>query len=291
MIRNSSEPEEGKAYEYLSEFNLLRGILQLSDETKILLLVQYNRERKIAIIDVLGMINSRRPSKDIEDKRKRNRDFNRRDSTKQNNYYKNKRDNNNHNGSKDDGTRQSERQNYYKDFYTSSNNPTLKRVLLMLNGSEYKEFVPEAKISNFRTQEELKNLNVLYNTGLQINMIHPQLAKEMGFKIENPDTARIGRVPDKSQADEAMSRTIILDVDSLGECEGDNIYIVQVQEDENTAVKKEIQLTAKITKIINLVIDNQKLKDTKNRIYVRLLHYLVDYDRWADWFKAQKDKI
>ena len=154
---------------------------------------EYNRERKIAIIDVLGMINSRRPSKDIEDKRKRNSDnpwgdkgdFNRRDSTKQNNYYKNKRDNNNHNGSKDDGTRQSERQNYYKDFYTSSNNPTLKRVLLMLNGSEYKEFVPEAKISNFRTQEELKNLNVLYNTGLQINMIHPQLAKEMGFKIEN----------------------------------------------------------------------------------------------------------
>ncbi|KAG4083346.1 hypothetical protein H8356DRAFT_968202, partial [Neocallimastix lanati (nom. inval.)] len=51
------------------------------------------------------------------------------------------------------------------------------------------------------------------------------------------------------------------DVDSLGECEGDNIYIVQVQKDENTDVKKEIQLTAKITKIINLVIDNQKLKD------------------------------
>ncbi|KAG4083347.1 hypothetical protein H8356DRAFT_1089610 [Neocallimastix lanati (nom. inval.)] len=94
-------------------------------------------------------------------------------------------DNNNHNGSKDDGTRQSERQNYYKNFYTSSNNPILKTVLLMLNGSEYKEFVPEAKISNFRTQEELKNLNVLYNTGLQINMIHPQLAKEMGFKIED----------------------------------------------------------------------------------------------------------
>jgi len=55
----------------------------------------------------------------------------------------------------------------------------------MQYGSEYEEFVPKAKISNFRTKEELKDLNVLYDTGSQISMIHPQLAKEMEFKIED----------------------------------------------------------------------------------------------------------
>jgi len=50
------------------------------------------------------------------------------------------------------------------------------------------------------------------------------------------------------------------DVDSPGECEGENIYMVQIQEDENAAVKKEIQPTERITKIINQMVDNQKLK-------------------------------
>jgi len=50
------------------------------------------------------------------------------------------------------------------------------------------------------------------------------------------------------------------DVDPPGECEGDSIYIVQIPEYKEVAVKKEMQLTASITKIINQVIDNQKLK-------------------------------
>jgi len=55
----------------------------------------------------------------------------------------------------------------------------------MQDGSEYEEFVPEAKISNLRTKKGLQDLNVLYDTVSQINMIHPQLAKEMGFKLED----------------------------------------------------------------------------------------------------------
>jgi len=141
---------------------------------------------------LLGMMDPRRPSKDIEAKRRRNsynslgdkRDFSRRETTKQNTYDKNK-DNYNHNSGKDFGTRPSEKQNYYKDSRTSSNNPIPKTALLMQDGSEYEEFVPEAKISNLRTKEGLQDLNVLYDTGSQINMIHPQLAKEMGYRIED----------------------------------------------------------------------------------------------------------
>ncbi|ORY20617.1 hypothetical protein LY90DRAFT_516641 [Neocallimastix californiae] len=52
------------------------------------------------------------------------------------------------------------------------------------------------------------------------------------------------------------------DVDSPGECECDSIYMVQTPKDKEADEKKEIQPTARITKIINQVIDNQKLKDT-----------------------------
>jgi len=56
-------------------------------------------------MNLLGMMDPRRTSKDIEAKRRRNsgnrrgdkKDFGRRESTKQSNYDKNKRDNNNYN--------------------------------------------------------------------------------------------------------------------------------------------------------------------------------------------------
>ncbi|KAG4094851.1 hypothetical protein H8356DRAFT_997862, partial [Neocallimastix lanati (nom. inval.)] len=296
---------------------------------------EYNRERKIAIMALLGMMDPRRPSKDIEAKRRRNsdnrrgdkRDFSRKEPTKQNNYDKNKKDGYNHNSGKDFSTRPSEKHNYYKDSRTSSNNPIPKTALLMQAGSEYEVFVPEAKISNLRTKEGLQDLNVLYDTGSQINMIHPQLAKEMGLKTEDrpltfttaagkvliPQVTeefkikiklveeRTGKVKwydfnTRCRLAEAMPRTIILgsrfmdrhliyrkidvhdqqpkvykidgerpglpDVDSPGECAGESIYMVQLPEEGEEAVQKEIQPTARITKIINQVIDNQKLKDT-----------------------------
>ncbi|KAG4082859.1 hypothetical protein H8356DRAFT_1089972 [Neocallimastix lanati (nom. inval.)] len=92
------------------------------------------------------------------------------------------------------------------------------------------------------------------------------------------------------------------DVDSPGECEGESIYIVQEIEDKEPAVQREIQPTSRIAKIIQQVIDNQKLKDTVYNLTKQFYcergieytmdyyYYLVDYDKWADWFKAQKSK-
>ena len=114
---------------------------------------EYNRKRKIAIMALLREMDPRRPTKDIEAKRRKNsdyrrgdkRDFSRREPTKQTNYDRNKKDNYNHNSGKDVGTRPSEKQNYYKDSNTSSNNPISKTALLLQDGSEYEEFVPEPK--------------------------------------------------------------------------------------------------------------------------------------------------
>ncbi|KAG4097740.1 hypothetical protein H8356DRAFT_940515 [Neocallimastix lanati (nom. inval.)] len=288
---------------------------------------EYDRERKIAIMALLGMMDPRRPSKDIETKRRRNsdnrlgdkRDYSRKEPTKQNNYDK-KKDNHNHNSGKDFSTRPSEKQNYFKDSRTSSNNPIPKTALLMQDWSEYEEFVPEAKISNLRTKEGLQDLNMLYDTGSQITMIHPQLAKEMGLKIEDRPltftTAAGSRfmnrhliyrkvdVHDKQPKVYKIDgeRPGLPDVDSPGECEGESIYMVQEIEDKEPAVQREIQLTTRITKIIQQVIDNQKLKDTvydlTRQFYrergieyaIDYYDYLIDYDKWADWFKAQKSK-
>ncbi|KAG4101834.1 hypothetical protein H8356DRAFT_1383031, partial [Neocallimastix lanati (nom. inval.)] len=158
----------GKAYEYLSEFNrpsVREAFYDLPAEKQTLEdymtclrrcdtfpadykddyleRYEYNRERKIAIMALLGMMDPRRPSKDIEAKRRRNsdnrrgdkRDFSRKEPTKQNNYDKNKKDGYNHNSGKDFSTRPSEKQNYYKDSRTSSNNPIPKTALLMQAGS------------------------------------------------------------------------------------------------------------------------------------------------------------
>jgi len=81
------------------------------------------------------------------------------------------------------------------------------------------------------------------------------------------------------------------DVDSPGECEGESIYMGQEIDDIEPAVQREIQPTARITKIIQQVIDNQKLKDTvydlTKQFYrergieyaIDYYNYLVDYDK------------
>ena len=230
--------EWGKAYEYLSEFNRLSRILQLTDSTKRLVLMQQvrpsireefydlpaekqtlegyveclrrcdtfpadyknenlekfesHRERKIAIMALLGMVDPRRPSKDLEARRRRSGDSRRGD---RNNLGRRDQgrtphpDNKNDNSNRVDGKSYSAKPGFkpksYQDSRTSSNNPIPKTALLTQDGPEYERFVPEAMISNLRTSEGLQNLNVLYDTGSQINMIHPQLAKEMGFQIED----------------------------------------------------------------------------------------------------------
>ncbi|KAG4090259.1 hypothetical protein H8356DRAFT_1279700 [Neocallimastix lanati (nom. inval.)] len=102
------------------------------------------------------MMDLRRPSMDIEAKRRRNSDIRRSDKRDFS-----KRKDNNHSSGKDVGTRPSNRKNYYKDSHTSSNNPIPKTAFLMQDGSDYEEFVPEAKINNLRTKEGLQDLNVL----------------------------------------------------------------------------------------------------------------------------------
>jgi len=228
----------------------------------------------------------------------------------------------------------------------------------MKDGSEYEEFVLEAKISNLRTKEGLQDLNVLYYNGSQTNMIYPQLSKEMGFKIEDrpltfttatgkeliPQVTkefkikvkmveeRTGKVKwydfnTRCRLTEAMPRTIILgsrfmerhliyrkidvhdqqpkvykmdgkrsgppDVDSPRECEGESIYIVQINYKEETE-PEEAKSMARITQLINQVINNQKIKDTVYDLarqfyrergieYTKDYYdYLVDYDRLAD---------
>ena len=43
--------------------------------------------------------------------------------------------------------------------------------------------MPETVIENVRTNQQEKGLEVLYDTGSDINLIHPQLAKDMGLEI------------------------------------------------------------------------------------------------------------
>jgi len=77
---------------------------------------------------------------------------------------------------------------------------------------------------------------------------------------------------------------------------------MQVVEDEELVLQKGIQPTARITKIIQQVIDKHKLKDTVYDFTMQFYNergikftmdyynYLVDYNKCADWVKVQKNK-
>ena len=77
---------------------------------------------------------------------------------------------------------------------------------------------------------------------------------------------------------------------------------MQVVEDEELVLQKGIQPTARITKIIQQVIDKHKLKDTVYDFTMQFYNergikftmdyynYLVDYNKCADWLKVQKNK-
>jgi len=78
--------------------------------------------------------------------------------------------------------------------------------------------------------------------------------------------------------------------------------MMQVVEDEELVLQKGIQPTARITKIIQQVIDKHKLKDTVYDFTMQFYNergikftmdyynYLVDYNKCADWLKVQKNK-
>jgi len=58
-------------------------------------------------------------------------------------------------------------------------------------GLSTKNLCLKLKKSSLSTKEGHKGLNVLYDTGSKIKMIHPQLAKEMGFKTEDREMNQI----------------------------------------------------------------------------------------------------
>ncbi|ORX99232.1 hypothetical protein LY90DRAFT_519920 [Neocallimastix californiae] len=104
----------------------------------------------------------------------------------------------------------------------------------------------------------------------KINMIHPQLAKEMGFKREDrPLTFTIAAskvlIPQVTKIDIHDQQPKVFkidgekpglpDVDSPGECEGESIYMVQINEKEE-AEPEETKPIARITQLINQVINN-----------------------------------
>ncbi|KAG4093646.1 hypothetical protein H8356DRAFT_1402575 [Neocallimastix lanati (nom. inval.)] len=77
--------------------------------------------------------------------------------------------------------------------------------------------------------------------------------------------------------------------------------MVQINDKEEAEPEK-VKPIARITQPINQVIDNQRIKDTvydlTRQFYrergIEYTHdyydYLVDYNKWADWFKVQKVK-
>jgi len=55
-------------------------------------------------------------------------------------------------------------------------------------------------------------------------------------------------------------RSGLSDVDSPGECEGESIYIVQIKDKEG-AEQEKAKPIARITQLLNQVIDNQRIKE------------------------------
>ena len=153
-------------------------------------------ERKIACMALLGIMDPRRPSIEVEARKKKQIEGHRGDKK----VFKKREFGNNSFKDKErtvDTPKSSPKGNtpwnncrgsYYKDNRTSSNNPLPNSALAVHPRNvkvENVEFVPEATIENIRTNQQEKGLEVLYDTGSDINLIHPQLAKDMGLEIIN----------------------------------------------------------------------------------------------------------
>ena len=217
----------GKAYEYLASFNRLSRILQLTDETKKLLLMQqvrpsvreemYNlpqdrqtlddyiaclrrcdtfpnnykdeylerheseREREKVAMALLGMVDPRRPSQDIEDRkkkfyegRKNKKEFKRKEAERHFQKNNENRSEAQKENVKENSTKYNNKYNSFRDSRTSSNNPLPKSALVVQPQRDptNKEYVPEATIKYVRTNQSEEKLSVLYDTGSHINLIH-----------------------------------------------------------------------------------------------------------------------
>ena len=324
------------------------------------------RERKIACMALLGIMDPRRPSIDIEARKKKQaegprndrKEFKKRDYG--NNSYREKENQADtpKNNYKENTPKYGGKGNFYKDNRTSSNNPLPKSALAIHSRKSNEsnvEFVPEATIENLRTNQQEKGLEVLYDTGSDINMIHPQLAKDMGFEIINKPctfTTAAGKaiIPQvteefklriklidevsgeikwyeyatRCRLSDAMPKTVVLgskfmdrhliyrkidtrdhkpkvykmkgDVidtreDKMEQCMGESIYMVQeTAKDENQNVQQ--PKGARITRLVEEIIHQQKYKDTVNDLIKQFYHDrgieyagdyyddLIEFDKW-----------
>lgn len=149
---------------------------------------EYHRERKIAIMALLGIMDPRRPSKDIESKRRRQGDG-QKSGKKDSRYLESEKrfhkDKENQKGTwKEEKSHNLNKNTSFKDNRTSSNNPFPKSALYMEQGGTVEDYEPEAVIRNLRHPEEDERISVLYDTGSQVNLIHPQLVKDLGLRVK-----------------------------------------------------------------------------------------------------------
>ena len=153
-------------------------------EVKIEKLERHNfeAERKAAIFGLLGMMDPRKPSVRIETYKRSLKDGKRenKESTVGKSNIKDL--------PKDKKTEPySQKNNGWKNKRSVSNNP-IPKTSLMVQESKYSQmgepYKPEAIIYGLNSKFPRKNLEVLYDTGSHINIIHPKLAEELKLKIE-----------------------------------------------------------------------------------------------------------
>ena len=142
--------------------------------------------KMVIIMALLGMIDPRKPSQKIENKRKQKKEFNRNPKFDKD-YEKEKPTE----IKIDEGNESNNSGNYYKnrewkDRRTSSNNPLPKSPAFAIQERPMKtnpQFKPEAKARSKTGNTPKVTTEVLYDSGSKINVIHSELAKELGIKV------------------------------------------------------------------------------------------------------------
>ena len=146
-------------------------------------------QTKMAIMmALLGMIDPRKPSQKIENKRKQKKEFSRNPKFDKD-YEKEKPTE----IKAEEGNESKNSGNYYKnrewkDRRTSSNNPLPKSPAFSIQERPTKsnyQFKPEAKARSKSGNTPEVTTEVLYDSGSKINVIHSELAKKLGLKVTN----------------------------------------------------------------------------------------------------------
>ncbi|KAG4089500.1 hypothetical protein H8356DRAFT_1322295 [Neocallimastix lanati (nom. inval.)] len=243
---------------------------------------------------LLGTMNPRRPFKDIEKKRRRNNEYRRGDTKdfsrkESNRHLYNDQDKDRKNNSF--GTRPSVKPNYFKDSPTA-----LVMQDECLNTRDLYQHNPLqlAEEMVFKI-EDLFIPQVTEEFHIKVRLIEEYVpTKSNGMILTLKQECRLAEANTKNHSIgfQIYGQTFniqqiykIADVDSPGEGDGENIYIVQIKDEEEAEEKIE-RPPARINQIINQVISNQKIKDTVFDLTRQFYHY----GKWADWLSLQETK-